>query len=85
MRWWSTSTTKPMTITMVEITSTVPCTLSKSRLPTSFRSIRPTPGRLNTCSITTEPAIRLAIWTPRIDTTGIEALRRPWRTVPGRA
>ena len=67
-----------MTNTMAAISRIVPWTLSKSRLPMSRTSIWPTPGRLKTSSMTTTPAIRLAICTPITETTGIAALRRPW-------
>src|SRR5690606_26977711 len=62
--WCTRSTTKPMTSTKPVSTSSSPCTFTRSRAPTSVTSMRPMPGSVKTCSMTTAPTRMPAICSP---------------------
>ena len=70
----------PMTRMSPVSTRSVLCTLIRSRLPTSITSIRPSPGRENSCSTTTAPINRPAICRPNMLTIDSPTPGNPLRS-----
>ena len=64
-----------MAITVTAIPITTFCTTMRSRLAMAWNTRRPTPGSVNTFSITTVPVSRLANCRPITVSTGTSALR----------
>lgn len=66
--------------TAAEVNRTMPMITGRSCWLIATTAVLPSPGRLNTDSITTTPPISRPRSIPNWVTTGVSALRRPCRT-----
>src|SRR5580658_8306576 len=76
---YSKSTVRFEAIIVLATSRRMHCTTARSRDATDVTMRRPSPGQLNTLSVTTAPASRPPTMKPTIVTTGMAAFGKAWR------